>query len=177
MISLFRNRKYPEKIRVCKRKSKQKHITIFHPGLEFEHTYKKNGWYTPTCTPKLYYGCYRMASGNIQAPKIKFEYSICDAVLQWQSPDLQPLVSLCVLQECYENVTGRRMNNDNSRLPFQQVVAKGMIQRKQGGSIVQISSMTSKLALPGCLIYGGSKAAVDQMMKVMALEWGPHQVS
>ena len=84
---------------------------------------------------------------------------------------------MCVLQECYENVTGRRMNNDNSRLLFQQVVAKGMIQRKQGGSIVQISSMTSKLALPDCLIYGGSKAAVDQMMKVMALEWGPHQVS
>ena len=57
-----------------------------------------------------------------------------------------------------------------------QVVAKGMIGRKQGGSIVQISSMSSTVAMPGQLLYAASKAAVDQMMKVMALEWGPHQV-
>ena len=57
-----------------------------------------------------------------------------------------------------------------------QVVAKGMIKSKQGGSIVQISSLGSKMAFRGGLIYLSSKAAVDQMMKVMALEWGPHQV-
>ena len=52
-----------------------------------------------------------------------------------------------------------------------------MIRRKQGGSIVQIASMASKIAMQGHLIYAATKAAVDQMMKVMALEWGPHQVS
>ena len=51
-----------------------------------------------------------------------------------------------------------------------------MIQRKQGGSIVQISSICSKVAFTKSMIYSGTKAAVDQMMKVMALEWGPHQV-
>ena len=51
-----------------------------------------------------------------------------------------------------------------------------MVHRKQGGSIVQISSIASTKAFPRSLIYAASKAAVDQMMKVMALEWGPHQV-
>ena len=51
-----------------------------------------------------------------------------------------------------------------------------MIHRKQGGSIVQISSLCAMMALPRSMIYSGTKAAVDQMMKVMALEWGPHQV-
>ena len=57
-----------------------------------------------------------------------------------------------------------------------QIVAKGMIERKQGGSIVQISSICSTIAFPRSMIYSAAKAAVDQMMKVMALEWGPHQV-
>ena len=51
-----------------------------------------------------------------------------------------------------------------------------MIDRKQGGSIVQISSVTTTKAFSATMIYAASKAAVDQMMKVMALEWGPHQV-
>ena len=51
-----------------------------------------------------------------------------------------------------------------------------MIARKQGGSIVQISSICSTIALPICMSYSATKAALDQMMKVMALEWGPHQV-
>ena len=51
-----------------------------------------------------------------------------------------------------------------------------MIDRKQGGSIVQVSSLCSTIAYPKKMIYSASKAALDQMMKVMALEWGPHQV-
>ena len=51
-----------------------------------------------------------------------------------------------------------------------------MIRRKQGGAIVQIFSIGSKMAIPGIMCYSASKAAMDQMMKVMALEWGPHQV-
>ena len=39
-----------------------------------------------------------------------------------------------------------------------------MIDRKQGGSIVQISSMSSTVAMPGQLLYAASKAAVDQMV-------------
>ena len=41
---------------------------------------------------------------------------------------------------------------------------------------MQISSIGSKMTFEGSLTYSASKAAVDQMMKVMALEWGPHQV-
>ena len=36
--------------------------------------------------------------------------------------------------------------------------------------------MGSLTAYSRVMSYSGSKAAVDQMMKVMALEWGPHQV-
>ena len=51
-----------------------------------------------------------------------------------------------------------------------------MIDRKQGGSIVQISSILTTTVVPGSMTLSGTKAALDQMMKVMALEWGPHQV-
>ena len=63
----------------------------------------------------------------------------------------------------------------SSYLPMQ-VVAKGMIRRNQGGSIVHVSSIGSSKATEQIMVYAASKAALDQMMKVMALEWGPHQV-
>lgn len=51
-----------------------------------------------------------------------------------------------------------------------------MIERGKGGSIVNISSQASKVALPGHAVYVASKGGLDMLTKVMALELGPHQV-
>lgn len=57
-----------------------------------------------------------------------------------------------------------------------QVVARGMVQRGRGGSIVNISSQASMAALYGHAAYGASKGGLDHLTRVMALELGPHQI-
>jgi len=52
-----------------------------------------------------------------------------------------------------------------------------MIERGQGGSIVNISSACTTVALKNQTSYCASKGAVDTLTKVMALELGAHQVS
>ncbi|MCT7659387.1 SDR family oxidoreductase [Mycobacterium deserti] len=54
-------------------------------------------------------------------------------------------------------------------------VAPGMIERG-GGSIVNVSSQASLVALPGHVSYGSSKAAVDNITRVSALELGKHNI-
>jgi L-xylulose reductase len=57
-----------------------------------------------------------------------------------------------------------------------QVVAKGMIARGCSGSIVNVSSVGSSRAVKSYSAYGSSKAAVDQLTRIMALELGPHKI-
>lgn len=61
-------------------------------------------------------------------------------------------------------------------LNVSQVVARDMVQRGRGGSIVNISSQASMAALEGHTAYGASKAAVDQATRVLALELGKHKI-
>jgi NAD(P)-dependent dehydrogenase (short-subunit alcohol dehydrogenase family) len=53
-----------------------------------------------------------------------------------------------------------------------QAVAKRMIERGVTGSIVNVSSMSSFQALPDHAAYAASKAGLDQLSKVMAVELG-----
>jgi len=57
-----------------------------------------------------------------------------------------------------------------------QVVAKNMIKRGKGGSIVNISSQASLVALQDHTSYCTSKGALDQLTRMMALELGPHKI-
>ena len=57
-----------------------------------------------------------------------------------------------------------------------QIVAKGMIARGNGGSIVNISSVSSTRGEENALSYCTTKGALDQVTRVFALELGPHQV-
>jgi len=61
-------------------------------------------------------------------------------------------------------------------LVISQVVAKRMISRGIGGAIVNVSSQASQLAIPDHSSYCTSKAALDQLTKMMALELGPHNI-
>jgi len=71
-----------------------------------------------------------------------------------------------------------RVFNTNVKavMNISQVVAKSLISQASSGSIVNISSVASSLALQDHLVYCSSKAALDQMTRVMAMEWGPHQI-
>ncbi|CAH1793850.1 unnamed protein product, partial [Owenia fusiformis] len=66
--------------------------------------------------------------------------------------------------------------NLKASVNISQVVAKGMVARKQGGAIVNISSQASMIALPKHTSYAASKAGLDQVTRMMALELGPHNI-
>ncbi|KAL4240025.1 hypothetical protein ACF0H5_000820 [Mactra antiquata] len=57
-----------------------------------------------------------------------------------------------------------------------QVVAKSMVARKSGGSIVNVSSTASLQGLEDHAVYCCTKAAVDKLTKVMALELGQYKI-
>jgi len=57
-----------------------------------------------------------------------------------------------------------------------QVVANQMIERGVSGSIVNVSSMSSFQALPDHSAYAASKAGLDQLTAVMAVELGKHRI-
>jgi NAD(P)-dependent dehydrogenase (short-subunit alcohol dehydrogenase family) len=52
----------------------------------------------------------------------------------------------------------------------------GMIARGRGGSIVNVSSQASLVALTGHISYGSSKAALDNITRVAALELGRYDI-
>ena len=51
-----------------------------------------------------------------------------------------------------------------------------MVERKEGGAIVNISSVGGYKAVPNHTIYCSAKGAMDQLTRTMALELGPHKV-
>jgi 3-oxoacyl-[acyl-carrier protein] reductase/meso-butanediol dehydrogenase/(S,S)-butanediol dehydrogenase/diacetyl reductase len=55
-------------------------------------------------------------------------------------------------------------------------VARKLIAQGQGGSIVNISSIASKLAQAKAAAYSASKAAVNALSRSMALELAPHGI-
>ncbi len=55
-------------------------------------------------------------------------------------------------------------------------VTPAMIAGGRGGSIVNVSSQASLVALPGHISYGSSKAALDNITRVCALELGKHNI-
>ena len=48
--------------------------------------------------------------------------------------------------------------------------------RAGGGSIVNVGSLTTFLGFPGRAAYGSSKAAIAELTRVLASEWGPRGI-
>ena len=57
-----------------------------------------------------------------------------------------------------------------------QALGRGMLARGRG-RIINVSSQAGLVALSDHVAYGASKAALDMITKVLALEWGPHGVT
>ena len=66
----------------------------------------------------------------------------------------------------------------NLRAPFlvTQAMARRMMADGGGGSIVNVSSTASRLARPGIAHYGASKAGLNQLTAVAAVELAPHRI-
>lgn len=56
-----------------------------------------------------------------------------------------------------------------------QAAGKEMIKR-QSGTIVNIASINGRVAIPGRLAYSAAKGAILMMTKVLAVEWGEHNI-
>ena len=66
--------------------------------------------------------------------------------------------------------------NARGALLVTKYAAREMIRLGLGGAIVNVSSQASLVALKGHVSYGSSKAALDNITRVSALELGPHGI-
>ena len=57
-----------------------------------------------------------------------------------------------------------------------QAVGKVMIARGRGGRIINISSQTGSVALAKRAVYCASKAGLNLITKVLAMDWAPHGI-
>jgi NAD(P)-dependent dehydrogenase (short-subunit alcohol dehydrogenase family) len=55
-------------------------------------------------------------------------------------------------------------------------VARAMIERGKGGSIINISSIASAVAIPALGAYGAAKGGVNQLTRVMAIDLARHGI-
>ena len=51
-----------------------------------------------------------------------------------------------------------------------------MIERKQGGAIINLTSILGERPQKGTAAYAMSKACVSQMTRCLAMEWAPHNI-
>jgi L-xylulose reductase len=66
--------------------------------------------------------------------------------------------------------------NARGALLVTKYAARSMIRLGRGGAIVNVSSQASLVALSGHISYGSSKAALDNITRVSALELGAHGI-
>ena len=66
--------------------------------------------------------------------------------------------------------------NAAAPLRLAQVVAGDLVRRGKGGVIVNVSSTASSVGLPDHAAYCASKAALDAITRVLAVELGPHGI-
>lgn len=66
--------------------------------------------------------------------------------------------------------------NFKAVLNVSQICVQSMKSRGVPGAVVNVSSQSGLVALPEHAVYCGSKAAVDMLTKVMALELGPYNI-
>ena len=57
-----------------------------------------------------------------------------------------------------------------------QTVGKMMIEQGRGGRIINMTSQTGSVALIKRAAYCASKAGLNLVTKVLAMEWGPHEI-
>jgi 3-oxoacyl-[acyl-carrier protein] reductase/meso-butanediol dehydrogenase/(S,S)-butanediol dehydrogenase/diacetyl reductase len=88
-----------------------------------------------------------------------------------RGPDRLPAVDLPF--EVWKKVYA---TNVDGAFLLSRAAARRMIAQGDGGSIVNISSIASKIAAANMSAYASSKAAINALSRSMALELAPHQI-
>ena len=76
----------------------------------------------------------------------------------------------------YENFETTLQVNVLAPFELTQLVGRHMIERGQGGVIVNIVSIASWMGIPRLGAYSASKAALMRWSESTAVEWGPHNI-
>jgi NAD(P)-dependent dehydrogenase (short-subunit alcohol dehydrogenase family) len=97
----------------------------------------------------------------------KIDILVCNAA---GDPPLGPLES--IEMKAFDDAM---ISNVRNNLFLARLVAPDMI-AKRDGSIIIMSSIVAGRGRAGMGIYSTTKAAVNQLVRTMAVEWGPHQV-
>lgn len=66
--------------------------------------------------------------------------------------------------------------NTKALINISKIVIKNLLERKQPGSIVNISSQAGLVGLMEHTVYCASKGAVDAFTRACALEYGPYNI-
>jgi NAD(P)-dependent dehydrogenase (short-subunit alcohol dehydrogenase family) len=66
----------------------------------------------------------------------------------------------------------------NLRAPYflSQKIARHMMERKKGGKIINVASLTSQIGMQNISAYGASKGGVYALTKTMAVELAPYKI-
>ncbi|WP_442502107.1 SDR family oxidoreductase [Marinivivus vitaminiproducens] len=81
-----------------------------------------------------------------------------------------------VLESRVETFDATMAVNARAPLVATQIVARDLIRRGRKGAIVNVSSLASAIGVAEHAAYCASKAALDALTRVMALELGPHGI-
>ena len=84
-----------------------------------------------------------------------------------------PQDSVDVTEEAWDMVMAINLK---SAFFMAQAVGKVMIEQGRGGRIINITSQTGSVALIKRAAYCASKAGLNLVTKVLAMEWGPHEI-
>ncbi|CAB1061417.1 Oxidoreductase, short-chain dehydrogenase/reductase family [Olavius sp. associated proteobacterium Delta 1] len=84
-----------------------------------------------------------------------------------------PQDSVDVTEEAWDSVMAINLK---SSFFMAQAVGKVMIEQGRGGRIINMSSQTGSVALIKRAAYCASKAGLNLVTKVLAMEWGPHEI-
>jgi NAD(P)-dependent dehydrogenase (short-subunit alcohol dehydrogenase family) len=66
--------------------------------------------------------------------------------------------------------------NVNGTFVMSQFMARHLIEQQRGGCIINIGSTHGLIGFPGRVAYGVSKAAIQHMTRMLAIEWAPHGI-
>ena len=71
-----------------------------------------------------------------------------------------------------------RVLDVNLKAPFlcSRALASRLVAAKRGGRILNVGSTAGTLARPGIAHYAASKAGLNQLTRVLAVEWAPHGI-
>jgi len=84
-----------------------------------------------------------------------------------------PQDSVDVTEDAWDAIMGINLK---SCFFMAQTVGKMMIEQGRGGRIINMTSQTGSVALIKRAAYCASKAGLNLVTKVLAMEWGPHQI-